>query len=107
MVSTCGVYPEKLNLSDLNNENMEPFDGHDCYARGKVYSFIIMYLFTYLYRGQPFISLGHDKRFNNIWNTVTIVTEYRIYSISKKFHWQLTDISCKIKSWFFFFIFVP
>ncbi|XP_033636804.1 dehydrogenase/reductase SDR family member 12-like [Asterias rubens] len=35
MVSTCGVYPEKLNLSDLNNENMEPFDGHDCYARGK------------------------------------------------------------------------
>ncbi|XP_071799776.1 dehydrogenase/reductase SDR family member 12-like [Asterias amurensis] len=35
MVSTCGVYPEKLNLSDLNNEHMEPFDGHDCYTRSK------------------------------------------------------------------------
>ena len=40
MVSTGGVYKEKLNLSDLNNEHMEPFDGHDCYTRSKV-SFIV------------------------------------------------------------------
>ncbi|XP_071800074.1 dehydrogenase/reductase SDR family member 12-like [Asterias amurensis] len=41
MVSTGGVYKEKLNLSDLNNEHMEPFDGHDCYTRSKRQQLIV------------------------------------------------------------------
>ncbi|XP_033636770.1 dehydrogenase/reductase SDR family member 12-like, partial [Asterias rubens] len=41
MVSTRRAYEEKANLSDLNNENMESYDGYDCQLRSKRHQFIM------------------------------------------------------------------